>query len=117
MFAMYFVFMWVRATLPRVRIDQMLNYNWKFLVPLTIVLIFTVAILDKVLDSLAVGDITRAVIHLISNLLVGWATIEWLRRQGRKRKIEFEALMAARRGEPLPVPEEEPAMAEAVHAH
>jgi hypothetical protein len=25
--------------------------------------------------------------------------------------------MAARRGEPLPVPEEEPAMAEAVHAH
>jgi NADH-quinone oxidoreductase subunit H len=117
MFAMYFVFMWVRATLPRVRIDQMLNYNWKFLVPLTIVLIFTVAILDKVLDSLAVGDIARAVIHLISNLLVGWATIEWLRRQGRKRKIEFEALMAARRGEPLPVPEEEPAMAEAVHAH
>jgi NADH-quinone oxidoreductase subunit H len=117
MFAVYFVFMWVRATLPRVRIDQMLNYNWKFLVPLTIVLIFTVAILDKVLESLAVGDIARAVIHLLSNLLVGWATIEWLRYRGRKRRAEFEALMAVRRGQPLPAVEEEPAVAEAAHAH
>ena len=117
MFAVYFLFIWVRGTLPRVRIDQMLNYNWKFLVPLTIVLIFTVAILDKVLDSLAVGDVARAVIHLLSNLLVGWATVAWLRRRGRKRRLEFEAMMAARRGEPLPVPEEEPAMAEAAHAH
>ena len=117
MFAVYFVFMWVRATLPRVRIDQMLNYNWKFLVPLTIVLIFTVAILDKVLDSLAVGDVARAAIHLLSNLLVGWATIEWLRYRGRKRRAEFEALMAVRRGQPLPAVEEETAAAEAAHAH
>jgi NADH-quinone oxidoreductase subunit H len=117
MFAVYFVFMWVRATLPRVRIDQMLNYNWKFLVPLTIVLIFTVAILDKVLESLAVGDIARAFFHLLSNLLVGWATIEWLRYRGRKRRAEFEALMAVRRGQPLPAVEEEPAVAEAAHAH
>ncbi|MCB8944977.1 MAG: NADH-quinone oxidoreductase subunit NuoH [Ardenticatenaceae bacterium] len=117
MFAVYFVFMWVRGTLPRVRIDQMLNFNWKFLVPLTIVLIFTVAILDKVLDFYAVGAVARALIHLISNLLVGWGTVEWLRRRGRQRRLEFEAMMVQRRGEPLPVVEEEPAAHDAVHAH
>ncbi len=118
MFGIYFIFIWVRGTLPRVRIDQMLNFNWKFLVPLTIVLIFTVAILDKVLDSLAVGVVARALIHLVSNLLVGWATATWLRRRGRQRRLEFEAMMAERRGEPLPLAEEETAaVPEAAHAH
>jgi NADH-quinone oxidoreductase subunit H len=117
MFAVYFVFIWIRGTLPRVRIDQLLNYSWKFLVPLTIVLIFTVAILDKVLDSLAAGAITRAIVHLLSNLLVGWATVEWLRYRGRRNRLEFETMMAARRGETLPVLEEKPIVPEAAHAH
>nr|HMT20760.1 NADH-quinone oxidoreductase subunit NuoH [Promineifilum sp.] len=46
-FAMYFVYDWIRGTLPRVRVDQILNYNWKFLVPLSLVLVFFVAIVDK----------------------------------------------------------------------
>ena len=117
MFAVYFIFIWIRGTLPRVRIDQMLNFNWKFLVPLTIALIFTVAILDKVLDSMAVGAVARGLIHLASNVLVGWATLEWLRRRGRKNRLEFEAMMAERRGDPMPVAEEEPVLHDAAHAH
>ena len=117
MFAIYFVFIWIRGTLPRVRIDQMLNFNWKFLVPLTIALIFTVAILDKVLDSLAAGAVVRAFVHLVSNLLVSWATLEWLRRRGRQNRLAFEAMMAQRRGEPVPVVVEEPVAHDVVHAH
>jgi NADH-quinone oxidoreductase subunit H len=116
MFAVYFVFIWIRGTLPRFRIDQMLNFNWKFLVPLTIALIFTVAILDKVLDSMAVTAGVRALVHLASNLLVGWGTLEILRRRGRERRLAFEATMAARRGEPV-TQEEEHAVPEAAHAH
>jgi len=39
-----FVFIWVRATLPRLRLDQMLNLAWKFLVPLTLINLLVAAV-------------------------------------------------------------------------
>ncbi|MFQ3645545.1 MAG: NADH-quinone oxidoreductase subunit NuoH [Anaerolineae bacterium] len=35
----YFVSLWIRNTVPRLRIDQVMNFNWFFLVPLSIVLV------------------------------------------------------------------------------
>jgi NADH-quinone oxidoreductase subunit H len=35
--ALIFLFIWVRATLPRLRLDQLLNFSWKFLVPLCLI--------------------------------------------------------------------------------
>jgi NADH:ubiquinone oxidoreductase subunit H len=34
---LYWVIMWIKCSLPRIRIDQMLNFNWKFLATLSIV--------------------------------------------------------------------------------
>lgn len=89
-FAVFMVFIWIRGTLPRVRIDQLLDLNWKFLVPLTIVLTMMVVILDKVLEENGVVTWNRALIHLISNVVLAVVTLELLRRRGRQIREEVE---------------------------
>jgi NADH-quinone oxidoreductase subunit H len=42
-FSFAFLFIWVRATLPRLRIDQILGFAWKFLFPLTLINIVVTA--------------------------------------------------------------------------
>ena len=39
------VFMWVRATLPRLRIDQLMSLCWKFLIPVTLTNLVVTAVL------------------------------------------------------------------------
>ena len=39
-----FVFSWVRASFPRLRIDQLLAFAWKFLLPLSIINLFATAV-------------------------------------------------------------------------
>ena len=44
-YVLIFVSIWVRATLPRLRYDQLMTFSWKFLIPLSLVNIFVVAVL------------------------------------------------------------------------
>lgn len=90
LFTIYFVFIWIRATLPRVRVDQILDFNWKFLVPLSLVIVLVVAVLDKMIPA-SFGEVGRGLVHLASNLLIGLGTIEILRRRGRANRLASEA--------------------------
>lgn len=38
------VFIWVRGTLPRLRMDQLMNFAWKFMLPMTLMVIFSAGI-------------------------------------------------------------------------
>ena len=39
-----FVFIWVRGTLPRIRIDQMMNFAWKFMLPMAFTCVVAAAV-------------------------------------------------------------------------
>jgi NADH-quinone oxidoreductase subunit H len=38
-----FTFIWIRGTLPRIRVDQVMNFAWKFMLPMTFVCILAAA--------------------------------------------------------------------------
>src|SRR5919108_2052067 len=44
LFVLLFVYIWVRGTLPRARIDQMMNFAWKFMLPMAFTCIVAAAI-------------------------------------------------------------------------
>ncbi len=85
-FLVYSVVIWIRISLPRLRIDQMLNFNWKFLTPVALALLIVTAVLDKIVvtalaDQFATETIylwVRGLIHLTANLLLGWAALRLL---------------------------------------
>jgi NADH-quinone oxidoreductase subunit H len=39
-----FVFIWIRGTLPRLRMDQLMNFAWKFMLPMALINIISAAI-------------------------------------------------------------------------
>jgi NADH-quinone oxidoreductase subunit H len=45
----FFVLLWLWGTMPRLRIDQMLDFNWKFLVPISLANICMLALVGKAL--------------------------------------------------------------------
>jgi NADH-quinone oxidoreductase subunit H len=80
----YWVIMWIKYSMPRIRIDHMLAFNWKFLTPLALVVLVNTAVLSKVLPPppswIYVGGM------FFSNILIGFITVEILRSYGRKQR-------------------------------
>ncbi len=48
-FFIYLIISWIRLSLPRIRIDEMLDLNWKFLIPVSFINLVAVAIADRIL--------------------------------------------------------------------
>ena len=81
--------------MPRLRIDQMLNFSWKFLTPLALILLMVTAIVDK-LFFLAIPGVqvaeglipwVRAGIHLLVNLIILVITIQILKGYQIKSRL------------------------------
>lgn len=87
----YWVIMWIKYTLMRIRIDQMLAFNWKFLVPLSLVVLMTTALLNTLLREASTWFMALSM--FLSNVLIAWITVEILRGRSRaeRKKVEGPA--------------------------
>jgi len=75
------------AAMPRLRIDQVLAFNWKFLVPLALLVLLATALVDKLIVYLGyTTDGTRAVGLVLANLVLGMGLVGYLFLLGRRRK-------------------------------
>ena len=83
----YWVIMWVKYTVPRVRIDHMLAFNWKFLTPLAFILLMVTALVGRLLMDSA--WLVPAL--FLSNVFVGWMTVLYLKSHARKTREREEA--------------------------
>jgi NADH-quinone oxidoreductase subunit H len=97
----------LRNTLPRVRIDQLMAFNWKFLVPLSVVNILLTAALLQVIRALGlapapelandfVANLPQAVILLVGNLVIILWVLNWLRNFGRSGRTSSGQIVTVR---------------------
>ena len=76
----YFLFVWLRGTLPRFRLDQLMGYAWKFLIPLSIAQVMLVAVEASIFARWE----TPAIFPLAAFALVNLGlTVEMVRRWAR----------------------------------
>jgi NADH-quinone oxidoreductase subunit H len=80
----YWVIMWIKYTLLRIRIDHMLAFNWKFLTPLAFVLLMVTAFMNALLAD-APGWLYVSGMFL-SNFVLAWVALEIARSVSRKER-------------------------------
>lgn len=106
----YLAIIWSRLTFPRVRIDQLMNLNWKFMVPLSLILLMGMPLIDYFVKDLNVWVRVAALGGF--NVVLAFVAFGMAARADRKadkrERVRFE-------GRPLavmpkaPAPEEESA--------
>ncbi len=84
-YVVYMVLLWIRVTLPRVRIDHMNALNWKFLVPLSLAVLVVTALVGKAVPAdVSAGG--RALVLFLSNVALAVVSISLL--AGFSRKLQ-----------------------------
>ena len=84
----YWVIMWIKYTLMRIRIDHMLSFNWKFLVPLSLTVLMVTALLNTLLRGTSTW--IYGLTMFLANILIAWITVEILRGRSRTEREKVE---------------------------
>ena len=86
----YWIIMWVKYTLLRIRIDHMLGFNWKFLTPLSFTLLMVIALMNAILAGTPILVYTLGM--FLSNVVLGWIALEIARSYSRKEREKTEGV-------------------------
>jgi NADH-quinone oxidoreductase subunit H len=102
-FAVYVVTQWVRGTFPRVRIDQMMSFAWKVLVPL----ILALTLWQMVALKLPVPTWIQYVLIFAGNIVVVGYVVNLLAKHFRGEMVRSKRAFAPKSliGTMQPAPE------------
>jgi len=84
----YWIIMWVKYTLLRIRIDHMLAFNWKFLTPLAFVLLMVTAFMNALLRGTSTWLYVSGM--FLSNVVLAWVALEIARTTSRREREKVE---------------------------
>jgi NADH-quinone oxidoreductase subunit H len=96
-----FVFIWVRSTLPRLRADQLMQFAWLILIPITLVNILLTGFIYLVVSALGLGNWTSLVFLVVTGIF-NWAMLFafiWIVRRATSattRRAQAPAIRAQR---------------------
>jgi NADH-quinone oxidoreductase subunit H len=113
-FFIYFITILCKGAMPRFRIDQMLDLNWKVLTPLALVMVFATALVDKTVTGLLAGAApglliaARSVVLLALNALITLATSRLLNRHVRPERRVVSAPRPVATASGLPAGQDSP---------
>jgi NADH-quinone oxidoreductase subunit H len=83
---LYVVLIWLRATLPRMRVDQLMNFAWKTMVPLALTNLMVTALVAKLVPA---NSLVSALAFLAANVIIiaGIAVVKYPRWKREKREV------------------------------
>ena len=87
----YWIIMWIRYTIMRMRIDHMLAFNWKFLTPVAFVLLMLTALMNTLLRGTPIGVYILGM--FLTNILLAWIIVEILRGYSRTQRQKAEGVV------------------------
>jgi len=102
-----FVFIWVRSTLPRLRADQLMQFAWLILIPVTLGNIVVTALMYLVLSSFGLSNVAFLIVLGIVNfvMLGGFIWVVSRAAFATTRRAQAPAILARRRVAAVHLPE------------
>jgi len=97
----YLTTLWIRNTVPRLRIDQIMAFNWKFLVPVSIGNVVLISALLKVMQEMQIAPrnfigatvpemLPTTIVLFLSNLAIIIYIMGMLRKRGEEMRISSQ---------------------------
>src|SRR6266700_2495274 len=102
-----FVFIWVRSTLPRLRADQLMQFAWLILIPVTLGNILLTALIYLILSSFGLSNLVFLIVLGVVNFILLGGFIRVISRAtvATTRQAQAPAILAQRRAAAAQLPE------------
>jgi NADH-quinone oxidoreductase subunit H len=102
----WFLGVWIRGSMPRYRVDQMMAITWKFLTPLALTLFIVVAFVNKLIEN--TNQWLQVVIMLLVNLalfVIGFMIAKKLEKEKERKIVSTKKRALAQPNNPFTQPE------------